>query len=162
MAIPLLWYDREEGLFHSAASEVLVSLDAPEKLRKAITFYEEALRPTPVQERILCQRELCRCILRQAGVWLMEQGLDQESLFRLFTQIIRQYLWGDLHLLQDQEDTDRDNLIPPLILRLSGALDKQEIPVPSVLLRLLRLCIAVAMGFSGPFPFWAMEEDGTE
>lgn len=149
LAISLLWYDRETGIFCSAAPEVLASLDTPEELWKVLAFYEAALQLAPLQERILCQRELCRCILRQASSWLMEQGLDKEPLFRLFTQVIRQYLWGDLSLL-NWGNKDRDNLIPPLVLRLSGALDERNIPVPPVFSRLLKLCIAVAMDYGDP------------
>lgn len=158
LAIALLWYDGETGLFHSAAPEELASKNTPEELRKGIAIYEDALRLIPLQERILYQRELCRAILRQAGVWLMEQGLEKEPLFRLFTQIIRQYLWGDLSLL-NLEETNRDMLIPPLVLRLFKALDEQKIPVPPVLSRLLRLCIGIAMDYGAPAFTWMLEED---
>lgn len=158
LAIPLLWYDGEKGLFHSAAPEELASLNTPEELRRGITIYEDALRLIPLQERILYQRELCRYILRQADIWLVEQGLDQEPLFRLFTQIIRQYLWGDLSLL-NLEETNRDTLIPPLVLRFSRALDEQEIPVPPVLSHLLKLCVGIAMDYGAPSFVWMLKED---
>ena len=157
LAISLLWYDNETGLFCSAAPEVLASLDTPEDLRKVLAFYEAALHLAPPQERILCQRELCRCILRQAGVWLMEQGLDKEPLFRLFTQVIRQYLWGDLSLL-NWENGDRDNLIPPLVRRLFKALGERSISVPPVLSALLRLCVATAEAYDGPVPVQVLKE----
>lgn len=155
LAIPLLWYDGEEGLFRSAAPEVLASLDTPEELREVIAVYEDAIRLIPVQERVLCQKELCRCILRRAGVWLMEQGLDKEPLFRMATRTIRQYLCGDLVLLSS--DKSRDNLIPPLVLRLWAALEDQKVSVPPVLSKLLKLCVRVAMDYSEPSVAWVME-----
>lgn len=155
LAIPLLWYDGEEGLFRSAAPEALVSLDTPEELREVIVIYEDAIRSVPAQERILCQQELCRSILRRAGVWLMEQGLDKEPLFRLFTRTIRQYLWGDLALLSWEKK--RDNLIPPLVLRLTAALDDRKAPVPQVLSRLMKLCVGVAMDYEDPDLAWMLE-----
>lgn len=155
LAIPLLWYDGEEGLFRSAAPEALVSLSTPEELREVIVIYEDAIRSVPAQERILCQQELCRSILRRAGVWLMEQGLDKEPLFRLFTRTIRQYLWGDLALLSWEKK--RDNLIPPLVLRLAAALDDRKAPVPQVLSRLMKLCVGVAMDYEDPDLAWMLE-----
>ena len=155
LAISLLWYDREAGIFCSAAPEVLASLDTPEELREVIVIYEDAIRSVPAQERILCQQELCRSILRRAGVWLMEQGLDKEPLFRLFTRTIRQYLWGDLALLSWEKK--RDNLIPPLVLRLTAALDDRKAPVPQVLSRLMKLCVGVAMDYEDPDLAWMLE-----
>ena len=85
----------------------------------------------------------------------MEQGLDKEPLFRLFTRTIRQYLWGDLALLSWEKK--RDNLIPPLVLRLAAALDDRKAPVPQVLSRLMKLCVGVAMDYEDPDLAWMLE-----
>lgn len=155
LAIPLLWYDGGEGLFHTAAPETLVSLRTPEELREAIAIYEDAIRSVPAQERVLCQKELCRCILRRVSTWLTEEGLDKEPCFRFFTRAVRHYLREDLDLLNLEKK--RDNLRSPLALRLWAALDDRQIPVPPVINLLLKLCVRIAMDYDDPDLAWMLE-----
>lgn len=158
MAISLLWYDEARDRFRSAAPEDLVCMDTMEELKKGLAVYEKSIQSSPLRDQMFCQRELCRSILRQAGVWLMEEGLDREPLFRSFTRTIRQYLWGELDLLKGM-DPYKDNLIPPLVRRLSETLGERNIQIPPVLSTLLRLCVASAEDYDGPVPVWVLEED---
>ena len=155
LAIPLLWYDGGEGLFHTAAPETLVSLRTPEELREVIAIYEDAIRSVPAEERILCRKALCRCILRRVSTWLTEEGLDKEPCFCFFDWAIRQYLWGDQTLLNLEEK--RDDLLFSLALQLWAALDDRQVSVPPVIDLLLKLCVRIAMDYDDPDLAWMLE-----
>lgn len=150
LAILLLQYDEAGGVFRSAAPAELVCMPTMDELRKALAVYETALNLAPQRERDLCQRDLCRRILQQAGLWLTEEALDQDPLFQPFSKAIWEYLWGAMDFLEDPEHQTGQDLMILLVRRLCDALRDREVPVPPVLACLLQICLASAADCTQP------------